>query len=617
MVTKKTLNYLNSRQLKTILNYYNISPDTSYDTGKLLQLLHFCVGFEAVFKHLKHEDVIAHFSQSGTLLKIQSKDGKTMLDCKQVSDNSKCTSCRKEVCNDNTVQGQGLECSSCDGWFHNQCHDSPLNGKLYGLLATSPSYLKALCPSCLISNTKMSAKIQALQTEFSGFKETLQAELIDIKKRIGLEHLKEHMDQVLDKESVQLHCKELCQEVSAITESTQEMRVNLNNTLMSVSDTADQMAQSVQRIDKLNTEELSSNITGLSKNVADLSDKIDHTVGKLSSDLVSVSKPFSALDQPDLSSPNVNTNNMTISTGNTNMVSANCNPVSQTTQNPKLYSDITQRPCAQIPSKKPSTNYELPESRQKLLCDESKTIAIENITNYHKFVRHSKDTKKEFNTHFNRVKIIHSKGTRRGTLLIELESEEIAESVVQNWKAACFSNDNGVTNKTKATLLKNKNCKGIIYNIDHDYEEDFIVDEIRKTDIKSDVSVRRFKKGGKKMSTVMITFGLKEDLEYAIKNGLTIGRSPEDVHPYKPVPTVVQCFNCFKFDHTKVWCPKRTKCCQYCSQIHDPADCLIHQSGDTSQYKCVNCNEGQHDSLSRECSAYKEKLAQAIQYFDL
>ena len=62
-------------------------------------------------------------------------------------------------------------------------------------------------------------------------------------------------------------------------------------------------------------------------------------------------------------------------------------------------------------------------------------MAIENILNYNKFIKHAKDTKKEFNTYHPGVKIIHSKGTRRGTLLIELDKEDDAKSIVKNWNS--------------------------------------------------------------------------------------------------------------------------------------------------------------------------------------
>ncbi|KAL5272776.1 hypothetical protein ACHWQZ_G000821 [Mnemiopsis leidyi] len=249
------------------------------------------------------------------------------------------------------------------------------------------------------------AEIHSLKTEFSGFKKAFASEMAQIKSTLKLEQLKEHINNVLDKEAMEAYCSDIHHEVTNITTSTNEMKANLENTLLSVDNVADQMAQSVQRMDKLD-------ITG--------------------------------------------------------------------------------------------------------------------------------------------VKIVHSKGTRRGTLLIELQTEEEAKAIVKQWNSECFSdNAEGTVNKTHATLLKDKNCKGIMYDIDHEHSEDFIANEVKKSNLKMDVTIRRFMKGSKKMSTVMITFGCKEDLDQALKYGVKVGNSPEDVHLYKPTPKVVQCFKCFKFDHTK------------------------------------------------------------------
>ena len=94
-----------------------------------------------------------------------------------------------------------------------------------------------------------------------------------------------------------------------------------------------------------------------------------------------------------------------------------------------------------------------------------------------KFVKNVKDTEKEFHTRFPGLKIIHAQDTRRGSLLIELEPSSVAETVVQNRKPQFFSSDNGISNKTIAALLKDKNCKGILHlhPIDHDYSDDYIV----------------------------------------------------------------------------------------------------------------------------------------------
>ena len=57
----------------------------------------------------------------------------------------------------------------------------------------------------------------------------------------------------------------------------------------------------------------------------------------------------------------------------------------------------------------------------KFLCNENKTVVIDKINCYDKFVKNAKDTKKEFHMHFPGLKIIYAQGTRRGSLLIELK----------------------------------------------------------------------------------------------------------------------------------------------------------------------------------------------------
>ncbi|KAL5257292.1 hypothetical protein ACHWQZ_G012276 [Mnemiopsis leidyi] len=362
-----------------------------------------------------------------------------------------------------------------------------------------------------------------------------------------------------------------------------------------------------KRMDKLD-------ITGLSKEVVDLSANIDHALEKL--ELVNRTN-----------SPNLNTPNNKISSTHMSAINLVEYPSLECTFPPSTgasfstssYSNAVKKQLPkQVHQAQSNTSQPPTKQLQKFLCDESKTIAIENILNYSKFIKLTKDTKKEFNKYHPGVKIVHSKGTRRGTLLIELQTEEEAKAIVKQWNSECFSdNAEGTVNKTHATLLKDKNCKGIMYDIDHEHSEDFIANEVKKSNLKMDVTIRRFMKGSKKMSTVMITFGCKEDLDQALKYGVKVGNSPEDVHLYKPTPKVVQCFKCFKFDHTKVWCSKKKKSCRFCTQPHEDEECLIHKENDVSQFKCVNCNTNGHDSLSKECPTYKDKLAQTINYSEL
>ena len=273
-MVKKTLDQLNAKQLRAILNFYNLSPPDTLDVSKLLQLLRYCDGYTTVFGSLKLTNVVANFAP-GSLLQLYSKDGQVVVNCTQVPNSSNCTSCQKEVLSDNSALGQGLECSNCESWFHNQCHSSPISLKLYGLLAASPNYLEALCPPCQqmsrVSQHKLFTEIQSLKAQFTGIKEAFQVEFAEIKKALVFEQLKDHIEHVLEKETVQNLSQDIYKEMTTITTSSHEMKASLDNTLIAVDDVAGQMVQSVQRMNELNMEDLSSNITGLSQTVADFS----------------------------------------------------------------------------------------------------------------------------------------------------------------------------------------------------------------------------------------------------------------------------------------------------------------------------------------------------------
>ena len=615
-----SLNLASCSQLQVILQTYNLSPPNSCnnDKEKLLEILQCSKRFCKDFTGRTFEKISATFSKQGKLLQLSSIDSQVSLSVKQTDTPSPCTTCGVEVMDGTDQNGQGLLCTNCECWFHNQCNPTPLSDELFEKLADSPNFLKVFCPMCMLDNYVSNRKLHA---EF----QSLKLEVLEMKKNLDPSNMINTIaEKVLDKSTIEAHCEDLQQAMSSVSESAVEMKQGLNNTLASVENVADQMIQSKEQMNNSTIQNL-SNLINASLN--DLSSKLnsgiilnDAAVQKLSQNIASQVAKSCLLSTPDNSknqpSPYSHMHSGTqLPLYSEKLQSQSKNPASNTSKT-EAPVDNTPQAAQQCIAPNHSRNIGTP-TRHKLLCDESKTIAIENIINYNKFVKHAKDTKKEFNTFHSGVKIVHSKGTRRGTLLIELEKEEDAKLIAQQWDPACFSTDNGVNNKTKATLLKDKNCKGVIYNIDHSYTEKFIADEIKKAGLKMEVKARRFMKGPKTMSTVMITFGCKEDLEQALSNGLRIGRSPEDVHRYKPTPSVIRCYNCFKFDHTKVWCTKKTKCCQYCSQNHEIKDCLILKAGDKSQYVCVNCEEGHHHSLSKDCPAYKDKLAQAIQYSEL
>ena len=614
-----SLNLASAKQLQVILKTYNLSTPDNFNKDKLWEILQCSNRFLKDFTNFTPENISATFSSDDRLTQLASADGKVSLIFKQSDTPSPCTACDLEVCNGTSTLGQGLQCANCECWFHNQCNPVPLSIELFELLAESPNFLKVYCPPCMHDNYVSNSKLHA---EFL----SLKAEVLEIKKTLNPDNIAE---QVLDQPTIEAHCEDIQRTMSSVSTSAKEMKTGLDNTLTSVENVTEQMVQSMQRFDNFTITNLSNLIND---SIRGLSDKLspdvllnENVVDKLSHNLAThLAKSCQTGTVP---------NNSHILTPDKQNVGVEPLPMyseilrfgTTAPTSPALQTATNEGPknAQHTLTSDPMDTQQTPISNQpakaKALCDENKTVAIDKITNFTKFVKNTRDTKKEFNTHFCGMKIVHAKGTRRGTLLIELSTPEDAADVVRKWKPSYFSEDNGADNKTVATLLKDKNCKGVLHHIDHDYSEDFIQKEIsEKANLKKNVTVKRFMKGSSKLSTVLLTFECREDLETCLNKGLTIGRSFEDVHPYKRTPTVLRCWKCWKFDHTAAWCTRKTKTCQYCAQDHDAADCLIHKDGDESQYKCVNCKEDRsHASSSNDCPAFLEKRAQAFQYTQL
>ena len=66
-----------------------------------------------------------------------------------------CVECCKEVTNRNDETGEGLMCSKCSRYFHNQCMAKPVSKTLLNALADSPEYIQIYCPNCMENNSKL------------------------------------------------------------------------------------------------------------------------------------------------------------------------------------------------------------------------------------------------------------------------------------------------------------------------------------------------------------------------------------------------------------------------------------------------------------------------------
>jgi hypothetical protein len=244
--------------------------------------------------------------------------------------------------------------------------------------------------------------------------------------------------------------------------------------------------------------------------------------------------------------------------------------------------------------------------------DSSCTISIDNVSEYD-FVKHTANVKKEFNKHFRLVPIVYSKPTQRGSILIQLESEAKAREVISNWKPHYFTTHTpeniGRNLGTSTIMLEDKNAKGIVFNVDREYSDEFMTSELQ-TKYPGCIAKRFVNRDGQRLYTVIITFAKKSDFDQAINDRIIMNYTPFDIRKFIPRPSVVQCYNCYKFNHISSICRTRKngkQICSVCSQHHDRSDCLIFRNKDRSQFKCVNC-KGQHEATDRNCPKYMEQL---------
>lgn len=191
--------------------------------------------------------------------------------------------------------------------------------------------------------------------------------------------------------------------------------------------------------------------------------------------------------------------------------------------------------------------------------------------------------------------------------MIELKEQQDAVDVEKNWNPIFF-NGNTINRDnvgTTAKLLVNKNAKGIIKDVDKEISDDVLTEEVRKhyTNATATRFVNRFKE---KLHTVAITFDCQEDLQKCLNEGIVISYTHYNVERFIPKRRVIQCYNCFGYDHPAVWCKKTQKICKYCTKTHTTNSvCQVKEKPE--EYKCINCEEP-HMATDPKCKKYIEKL---------
>ena len=677
----KPLKELNAAEFKYVLDFFQLAIPGSSNPQTKFNTLRYAKSFNKIFPRdysLGQFLVTLRMDNQGNVqfVNLKTTDNKHIVSTDKFD--SPCTVCKNEVLKSVGPLGDGLVCSKCSCYYHNDCAPSPLSRNQIKTLDNSPSNVLLICPICMPTmksflagdflhstsapcsvslssatdreSDNLLSKINDVHEIIVGNDTNDSNSLIDLLDSIhvALNSIVENTDLVKIKEVADEQLEMLKSNLEGVTAS-------VNNSMVSIEHWADSVGEKLAHIDKLDIQEFSKKMQGvceaidapkelkllqktmevqfktfkeeakkileskatesmfakadLEKLSSSISDKLPEQQKLALQDIKANTEKI--IDEMKMIPVGVKASNRwdkieeaSTSTKEPNQPWVNVTH-SKRAKKPSNVSSVVSSATSRADSRPPKKN----------LCDEEKTIAVENIKSFDKFVKTSSLTKREFNKHFEKVRIVHSKGIRRGALLIELDSKDAAEEIVKKWKPQCFSEDEGVLNKTTATLLKNKNCRCIITDVDTDHSDEFIRDELANTlninaQEKETITVRRFvTKEEKRLFTVMVTFSKYSHYEKALEHEqMLIGRSYCPIRKYTPKPYVIQCFNCYQFDHQSAWCSRR-KACPYCAQQHDQDNCTVHLEEKTDEYRCVNCPTNRIDaSTSRSCPAYIAKI---------
>ena len=114
------------------------------------------------------------------------------------------------------------------------------------------------------------------------------------------------------------------------------------------------------------------------------------------------------------------------------------------------------------------------------------------------------------------------------------------------------------------------------------------------------------------LKTIKLVFSDIDKLEYVYNNGFKLfgySATSDDINKHKAVdsPRIVQCFKCFKFDHSSSNCNLRESKCSVCGEFHHYSEC---QRKDTPV--CLNCGKGHH-AASNVCKFRRDRIKKLIE----
>ena len=191
------------------------------------------------------------------------------------------------------------------------------------------------------------------------------------------------------------------------------------------------------------------------------------------------------------------------------------------------------------------------------------------------------------------VKIETVHRPRNGNILVQLDSAEDVQKVLESWNTETF-----VKSKARALVMRKPSIRRYITGIPQETTEQEVVDALREVVECTNISAHRLMRGEQATGTMCILLRDVSDETKLDEVWITTGHiSLKLERPYtKQRRSILQCDRCQVFGHTIYVCKMKKDTCAKCRGPHNVTEC----SDDS--LRCVNCNQ-MHSSRSTSCPA--------------
>ena len=517
-------------------------------------------------------------------------------------------------------KGQGIECYQCKKWFHNQCLESPLTMGLYGHMIDSPDNVRVFCPKCVDAIDNFKDDLISVTTDVKNCQSTIVGYIQSLSHQFksALEADKCSKTGDLDTLTASEAVNTLTASVNEACKLVEDLGMTARTNTSTFEGALHTVVEQATRLNNLDLNMLSATIT---KTAHDVSSKLNAsiigptTISELSKTCVdaiteklqSVANITSLSDSKesyaeisgklDCIIARAGHTSHAHNSGNRSETNAwnTAGKAGRHTHSPSH--TMTNSAANKSDGSQAKTSA---SGRQlEILMDEKKTVSIGNVRD--KTISSSARIKSVFNKYYPKIEIIHCKRTVNGFILIELDTLENAEKVVANWVASRFFVD-GNGPPTFVDLLQNARAKAIVTDVDNNLTNEEVTTYIR-ADFPN-ATARRFVNGRGPTHVVLVSFNSNEDLQKALGSRICIGDVIHRFQVYDVRPRVIQCYNCYQYNHIGRNC-NRKMTCPVCTGEHKESDCNVKKNQQTDKFKCTNC-QGNHSAVDRSCAVYKK-----------